>query len=222
MKGGKIILEEKKAFEKNSRQIPTQQSIVSNKNYCDYLYAWFQLNSERVEYTSPQRRIAKKNVKYTAIEREFTRIDVNGNRVVVMGRRTIPKYIQLLLDKGLLKDGDDGYYYLSVLRQGEAYLIEFNTLQKLTHTLQRNAISIYVYLLNRYWVNGQQPFVATMAQMKEYIGHSITTTSNNMIISDILEILKRLGLLDYSLEADELKTYLEFKYVKNKLPDLEG
>ena len=60
-----------------------------------------------------------------------------------------------------------------------------------------------------------------MAQMKEYIGHSTTTTSNNMIISDILEILKRLGLLDYSLEADELKTYLEFKYVKNKLPDLE-
>ena len=63
--------------------------------------------------------------------------------------------------------------------------------------------------------------MATMAQMKEYIGHSTTTTSNNMIISDILEILKRLGLLDYSLEADELKTYLEFKYVKNKLPDLE-
>lgn len=61
-----------------------------------------------------------------------------------------------------------------------------------------------------------------MAQMKEYIGHSTTTTSNNMIISDILEILKRLGLLDYSLETDELKTYLEFKYVKNKLPDLEG
>lgn len=211
----------KKAFEKNSRQIPTQQYIVSNKDYCDYLYAWFQLNSERVSYDSPQRRISKKKVKYAAIEREFTRIDATGKSVVVLGRRTIPKYIQMLLEQELLEDGDDGYYYLSILNQGEAYLIEFNTLQKLTHTLQRNAISIYVYLLNRYWMNGQQPFVATMAQMKEYIGHSTATTSNNMIISDILEILKRLKLLDYNLEQDEIKSYLSFKFVKNKLPDLD-
>lgn len=208
-------------IEKNSRQIPTQSAITSNKDYCDQLYAWLQLNSERVDYNSPQRRIAKKNAKYTIIEKSFAREDpITGEKVIVLGRRTIPKYMQLLKDKGLIKE-EDGYYYLSVLEQGEAYLIEFNTLQKLTNTLKRNAINIYVYLLKRFFVNGNQPFVATMNQMKEYIGHSIATTSNNIVINDILEILERLDLLNYELMQDADRMYLKFNYVRNKLPEMK-
>ena len=60
-----------------------------------------------------------------------------------------------------------------------------------------------------------------MNQMKEYIGHSIATTSNNIVINDILEILERLDLLNYELVQDADKMYLKFNYVRNKLPEMK-
>lgn len=204
-------------FYQNSRQMPSQKSITSNKLYCDQLYAWLQLHSER--YSKRQRRIAKKEVKWSKIERDFTRFDpVEDKEVITLGRRTIPKYFKMLIDNDLIYE-DKEYYYLAVLEQGEGYLIEFNTLQKLQNTMKRNSINVYIYLLNRYFANGNEPFVATMSQIKEYIGHSTATTSNNLIISDILDILRRLGLLRYELVQEEDKRYYQFFEVKNKLPD---
>ena len=57
------------------------------------------------------------------------------------------------------------------------------------NVLQKNSISIYIYLFNRYYANGCEPFIATMRQIKEYIGIAVTTTSNNLIVSDTIEIL---------------------------------
>nr|DAH81454.1 MAG TPA: hypothetical protein [Caudoviricetes sp.] len=43
--------------------------------------------------------------------------------------------------------------------------------------------------------------------MKEYIGIATTTTSNNAIVMDSLEILKRLSLFDFSyIQTEEKKT----------------
>jgi hypothetical protein len=49
---------------------------------------------------------------------------------------------------------EDEYYYLTVLDKYEANLIEYNTLSKLMNVLQKNSLSIYVYLFNRYVANG--------------------------------------------------------------------
>ena len=87
------------------------------------------------------------------------------------------------------------------------------------NVLQKNSISIYNYLFNRYYANGKHPFVATLKQIKDFIGIATTTTSNNIVVDDTLDILKRLGLLDYSLVQKEDKTYLEFQWIKNKLPE---
>ena len=46
-----------------------------------------------------------------------------------------------------------------------------------------------------------------------------TTTSNNAVIDDTIDILKRIGLLDYKLKVlEDNKTCLEFLWVKNELP----
>ena len=55
-------------IEMNSRQIPTNSSITSAKEYCDLLYAWLQCNSERITPDSDGRRIPKRQVKWAAIE----------------------------------------------------------------------------------------------------------------------------------------------------------
>lgn len=206
-------------IKKNSRQMPAAKMIVKEKDYCDLLYAWIQCNSERESLVSNRRRIEKKNVKWILIERAFTRILSDGTEEKVMSRKTISKYFNHLLEKGLIVDEGDEYYYITVLGASEANLIEYITLSKLMNVLQKNSISIYIYLFNRYCANGYQPFVATIKQIKDFIGIATSTTSNNVIIDDTVDILKRLGLLDVRmLMGEDNRTYLEFLWVKNELP----
>lgn len=202
---------------KNSRQIPSVPTITREKDYCDLLYAWLQCHSERITMDSEGRRINKSLVKWTAIEKDFVRTLSDGTIEKVMSRKTIAKYFKYLEDKGLIQLQDDGYYYLTILDATEANLIEYNTLSKLINVLQKNSLSIYVYLFNRYYANGFQPFIATIKQIKEFIGIATTTTSNNIIVDDTIDILKRLGLLDYRIKVEDNKSYLEFQWVKNAL-----
>ena len=206
-------------IESNSRQMPSTSSVAREKDYCDLLYAWLQCNSERGSLDKPDRRIHKSKIKWTAIEKDFTRTLSDGSVDKVMSRKTIAKYFNHLENKGLITLRDDEYYYLTVLDASEANLIECNTLSKLMNVLQKNSINIYIYLFNRYYAVGQAPFIATLKQIKDFIGIATSTTSNNIIIDDTIDILKRLGLLDFRLKTGEdNKTYLEFQWVKNKLP----
>ena len=206
-------------IKKNSRQMPSASMIVREKDYCDLLYAWLQCNSERENVMSTRRRIEKNKIKWTAIERDFTRTLTDGSVEKVMSRKTIAKYFNHLMDKGLISEGEDDYYYLTVLDASEANLIECITLSKLMNVLQKNSISIYIYLFNRYCANGYQPFIATIKQIKDFIGIATSTTSNNIVIDDTIDILKRLGLLEVKLiTGEDNKTYLEFQRVKNELP----
>ena len=201
--------------------MPSASMIVREKDYCDLLYAWLQCNSERESVVSTSRRIEKKKVKWAAIERDFTRTLSDGSVEKVMSRKTIAKYFTHLMNQGLVTEGDNDYYYLTVLDASEANLIECITLSKLMNVLQKNSISIYIYLFNRYCANGYQPFVATLKQIKDFIGIATSTTSNNIIVDDTIVILNRLGLLDVKMiTGEDNKTYLEFQWVKNELPKL--
>ena len=201
--------------------MPSASMIVREKDYCDLLYAWLQCNSERESVVSTRRRIEKKKVKWAAIERDFTRTLSDGSVEKVMSRKTIAKYFTHLMNQGLVTEGDNDYYYLTVLDASEANLIECITLSKLMNVLQKNSISILIQLFNRYCANGYHPCIATLKQIKDFIGIATSTTSNNIVIDDTIEILKRLGLLDVKMiTGEDNKTYLEFQWVKNELPKL--
>ena len=206
-------------IEKNSRQMPkpARGGITTEKNYCDLLYAWFQCNSEKSSFKGGPRRISKTDIKWTKIERDFTRISIEGTEEKVMTRKTIKKYFDFLVNSGLIEEGPDGYYYLTTLDNYEANLIEYNTLSVLMNTLQKRSISIYIYLFNLYYANDCEPFVATLTNIKEHIGVSPNTTGNNLMITDTIEILEKLGLLKTTYVQDGLKSHIQFLWVKNKL-----
>lgn len=204
----------------NQRQMPSSSLITKEKDYCDLLYAWLQCNSERAAIGAQERRIEKSKVKWLAIERDFTRVDSEGKEVKVMARKTIAKYFAHLLAQGLVIDKGDDYFYLALLEKNMANLINYNTLVKLMNVLQKNSLSIYIYLFNRFYANGQEPVIVTIKQMKDHIGIATTTTSNNIIIDDTLDILQRLGLLKYHMEVDaNQKRHLVFTMVRNSLPE---
>ena len=204
-------------IEKNSRQMPAISSITREKDYCDLLYAWLQCNSERETIDSPQRIIEKRKVKWTAIEKDFTRTLADGTVEKTMARKTIAKYFMYLEDKGLIKEGaNENYYYLTTLDAMEANLVEYQTLAKLMNVMQKNSINIYIYLFNRYYANACEGIETTLRQIKDFIGIATGTTSNNVVVNDTLEILARLGLLSYKISSEGISV----EWVKNKLPEL--
>lgn len=202
--------------ELDTRQMPCRREVTSEKNYCDLLYAWLQCNSERVSMHSRDRQIDKKKCKFTYIEAAM--VDSQGEKV--MSRKTISKYFHWLEEQGFIIE-EDKYYRLRLLSAEEANLIYYKTLSVLTNVLKQHVIDIYQYLYGRFCANEQQPYIVTVAQMKDYIGKATTTTSNNAIVMDPLEILCRLQLLDYEyIQTEEKKTNIQINWVVDRLPDL--
>lgn len=198
--------------------MPSNEGTVQAKDYCDLLYGWLQINSERVSAQSEQRRITKSKVKWTKIEKDFIRKDSDGNDVKVMSRKTIAKYFKYLEENDLIYlEGE--YYYLTVLPPDEANLVHYSTLSKLLNVLQKNSINIYIYLVSRWFANACSEYIITISQIKKYIGIATTTTSNNLIVSDTLDILQRLGLIAYKICYEDEKSIIHITSVRTKLPD---
>lgn len=192
----------------NSRQVPKDAQIMKDKNYYDVVYAWFQCKSERDELSG---------IRY---------VDYSESKFVTIGeecgidRRSASKYVQKLLDMGLLvKNDSKKYYELKQLENSTATLVPFPTLRQLVNSLNRNTISIFVYLLNRFLAAGETEFIITHKELKDRIGISSSSSSNNIVINDILDILKRLGLVSYELrQVEAAKTHMVVTSVKNVLP----
>ena len=111
-------------------------------------------------------------------------------------------------------------YKLNYLDKSVSSLIPYETLRKLNNSLNHNSISLFVYLLKRYIANGEKEYNVTMAQMKKFIGIAHTTTSNNEIITDILEVLNLLGLVEYEYrQVEQDKTLLFITKMNNKVKD---
>ena len=209
-------------IEQNSRQMPANKETTREKDYCDLLYAWLQCHSERVGNWTSQRRIHKSLIKWTVIERDFTRI-IEGKEVKAIARKTIAKYFAWLEENGFITfNAEDNYYYLAVLDDRSGFLVEYKTLEVLMNTLQRRSLSIYIYLLNRYIANGYDGYDFTLGQVKDFIGFTTSTTSNNCCIVDTFEILERLGLMKYHLTCENGRYHYVVEWMKNKLPELGG
>lgn len=111
-------------------------------------------------------------------------------------------------------------YVLLPLETNLAMLVPYGTLQVLTSTVTQNVISIYVYLLNRYLREKEKEFRYTIDELKSVIGISTNTRSNNYIISSILLLLNKLGLLKYQKKIKDNQTYSYVTWMTNKIDGL--
>lgn len=204
----------------DSRQIPKGQEYTANKMYTDIVYAWLQVNSKREEETNI-RWIAKKDVKF---------VDM-ANELGITRQTASTKFKKLLAEDGKGNKGlglitfnaEKNRYELQLLPDNVAMLIQQKTLRKMIAALNQNTISVYVYLLSRYIANDEHEFEFTLEQVKSFIGLGTGGRSNNYIITDILSILKTIGLIDYKLMDKVDKNGIRSVYVvermSNKIPD---
>ena len=176
----------------NSRQIPKQKNYLSNAKYCDYLYSYLQAISSWDGIVGHPRYVYKKVVNFSRIAKDLNK-----------SRQTISKKFNAMLqgdeENGvmpLIKLSQDGTKYELIFLAGNlAMLVPDGTLKVLVSTLKENAISIYVYLLNRYIANGDRKFQFSYSELKNVIGISSASNGNNYIISSILFVLSKIDLL---------------------------
>lgn len=191
-------------IEDNSRQIPSNKSYTSEKKYSDLLYGVLQEMSEMDK--DKIRFVKKKDVSYSKLAERIN-----------LTRQTVSTKFKHLISAGLIvEDISNDRYILKTLDREVASLIPFETLRKLNNTLSHNSISTFVYLLKRYFAEGQHKFIVTLRQIKEFIGISVTTTSNDFVVTDILHVLSLLGLIEYTkVFVEETKSMYQITAVSN-------
>ena len=98
-----------------------------------------EVDSEGIRY------IKEKNINYSAIA-----------KTVKLSRQTVAKRIKNLEEIGLIyKNEMKKRYEIHLLSKLDASLIPNRTLTFLVDSYSENAISIYIYLLNRFWANNE-------------------------------------------------------------------
>jgi DNA-binding transcriptional ArsR family regulator len=199
-------------IESNSRQVPKQKEICASKKYHDILYAYLQCISEPNPETGV-RFVDKKEINFSKLGQLFG-----------LSRQTVSTKFKGLVEMGLIEQKDEGVY-LQKLDQNIAALVPYGTLKLVTDTLSENSVNTYVYLLKLYYANECKPVKFTLEQIKRNIGICATTRSNDEIVTNIMFVLQKLGLIKYQLttevQADSsfknVKTIYELEWLTNKL-----
>ena len=201
-------------IQSNSRQVPKIKEIVAEKYYSDVLYSHLQVVSSRDE-TTGERYFPKSIANFSCL-----------GETLNLTRQTVSKRFKKLEELGLISYNEEQkIYILTRLTQKEAFLVPHETLRKLVNGLNENSITIYVYLLNRYIANNESRYQFSLTGLKDLCGLGTKTANNNYIITDILDILARLGLIEYEIiterEEGQFTTKYYLTYATSTLPDIK-
>lgn len=197
----------------NMRQIPKTKEYCANKEYYDILYGYLQQQSQWEQKKNNNRRYVDKSlINYSQLGRQLG-----------ISRQTASKKFKNLINLGLIIDEPGDKYYLTPLSADIASLIPNPTLKLITDTLNEYSISVYVYLLMRYIANNEEIFQFKLSDVKKHIGICSTTRSNDEIITNILFVLQKIGLIKYHLttlqqenvDYKDVKTIYQLDYLTN-------
>ena len=188
----------------DTRQIPKIEKICANKKYHDILYGYLQDHSQWDGIQGHRRYVDKGLVNFSQI-----------GKLLGISRQTASTKFQNLVKLGLITDNPDqeGRYYLTILPAEVAGLIPEPTLKLIIDTLSEHCISAYLYLLLRYIANEEEPYTFLLTDIKKHIGICTTTRSNDQVITNILFVLQKIGLIRYSLTTLQ-QDNVDYKDVK--------
>lgn len=195
------------------RQIPKTKEYCANKEYYDILYGYLQQQSQWEQKKNNNRRyVNKKLINFSQLGRQLG-----------ISRQTVSNKFKKLIKLGLVIDEPGDKYYLTPLSADIASLIPNPTLKLITDTLNEYSISVYVYLLMRYIANNEEMFQFKLSDVKKHIGICSTTRSNDEIITNILFVLQKIGLIKYRLttlqqenvDYKDVKTIYQLDYLTN-------
>lgn len=142
--------------------------------------------------------LTKKN--YTKNRKNFYNLEDGGNA------KTLKRHLDKLIEKGLVAEeeikvnGENYSSYIFPYDYDERYqLVEAEMLWYIVSTRNRQAVKIYIQLLNWYlWKQETQDcFIFTNKDIMNVLGYSVDNKIASSMISNVLESLSREGVIKY-------------------------
>lgn len=172
----------------NPRRIPVEGSFI-NYDSNDILYAVMYANAT---FDPEQKRLYLTKQNFTAMKKIFR--DVAGITDSKMRERHLTK----LKEKELISESKTAYYFPQKMEE-KYQIIEKDFLLYLANTRNKNAIRIYIKLLDWYlWKKRENTFyIFTNKELLSTIGYSQDNKIASVMVSDILESLNREGIINF-------------------------
>jgi len=188
----------------NSRQIPSSIEYTGDKYYHDLMYAYLQTISLP----------GRDGVRYvTSADVKFTKLGA----ALGIHRNTAKKYFEELVEIQLL-DKVGTKWELSFVGEGYAYLVPNDILEMLVETGMNHIVSVYVFFCVLSY--GQDNIEYALNAVKSFIGIGTDTYSNSYIVTNALDKLQELGLLEHiefrTQENGQWKSQKIVRKVKNE------
>lgn len=116
----------------NLRRIPTGGDIMENKKYCDLIYAYLQVMSQK-DPSTKERYVYKNMINKAEMARRLK-----------MNLRTFHRRFKALIDEKIINEYEE-YYQLPQVSNWN-FDTKIETLDFLIHTSNENVITVYAYL----------------------------------------------------------------------------
>lgn len=193
-------------IEKNSRQIPSDKSYVSDNFYSDLVYGYLQVNS-----------IMSKKGQYRVIKKSLCTATKLAGKLCI-SRQTASKRLKYLEVNGFIElDKENKVYKIFPIDGNKATLLPLDTVSFLVDVCNERVLTGLAVLIKYWYQNGAQPCDISIHYLKAIFGLSGTNrTESNKIVRHILEGLRDLGFIKFHCYSggDGLKYRLDS--VKNK------
>lgn len=129
-------------------------------------------------------------------------------------RQTTAKHFDYLIKKGYLINQEDKYIIINP--EDYFFKIPLDTLQYLIDTVKEEVIKIYIYLGTKYSYKPKE-YIFTNKELCEHLG--LQYRNNSTRITNILDILKKVGLIDFIVVLDEnQRPYMKLTYFTTECP----
>lgn len=168
------------------RKIITDVTITSNKGFSDIIWNYLQ------RIGGVDGRILKTDYPYNKIGRELE-----------IDRRKVSSAFKFLEDSGLIKS-EEGYWKIE--NPAEYEEVDAGVVDVLEGARMEGVITEYGFLKKLWGVNGEKKFVVRVSALKDRIGITNNTRSNNWKVIELLDVLRYNGLVDGELKVESNKS----------------
>ncbi len=120
-------------------------------------------------------------------------------KAFIKSPKTYRKRFQVLLDRGFLID--EGDYYILPNIEKQFIMVPLDTLLFFRDVLKQDVYKIYIYLGQR-WSWKHNEYIFTKGELLEHIGLSAESGANLRYATNILDVLKNNGLINFAVYYD--------------------
>ena len=131
-------------------------------------------------------------------------------------RQTVYNHLNYLIEKNYITD-EGTYYVINTNKEDMYFKIPLDLLKYFIDVLKQPVIKTYIYLGQRY--SYKQGYTFTIKEICEHLGIRYDFPRNREAVTNYLDCLVKLGLVEYEKYYDNLKPFMRLTAVRKAIEE---